>query len=230
VTGWTATTAPGTPAVLQQLDGASRADHIYLSDSDRCAFLTQYVGGRGYRAGGCNQLLRNFKCRPSLAAHDARLGYYKRRAIECLARWLRAAVPRRMVEACTWVPIPPSRQPGDPDFDDRLLRTLRLAFGDYDLDLRALLRQTRSTASDHAGRARLSEAELLQIIRVDGASLAARPLRARIVLFDDVLTSGKHFRCCARRLGEVLPGVPVAGVFLMRRAPARAERSLGRAW
>ncbi len=218
------------PPVLQRLDEASRADHIYLSASDRCAFLMQYLGGRGYRAGGCNQLLQNFKCRPTLAVHDARLGHYKRRAIECLAGWLRAAVPRHMAESCTWVPIPPSRKPGDPDFDDRLQCTLRLAFRDYDCDLRALLRQTRSTAGDHEGRARLAERALLEITRVDHACLAARPVRPRIVLFDDVLTSGKHFKCCARRLGEALPGIPVLGVFLMRRAPCRAERSLGRAW
>ena len=218
------------PVVLRRLDEASRADHIYLTSSDRCAFLAQYLGGRGYRAGGCNQLLQNFKRRPSLAAHDARLGHYKRQAIERLAHWLRAAVPRRMAEGCTWVPIPPSRQPGDPDFDDRLLCTLRLAFSGYDIDLRALLRQTRNTTRDHQSRIRRSEAELLEIIQLDRETLASRPLRTRIILFDDVLTSGKHYRCCRRRLGEALPGVPVLGVFLMRRAPNRGGRSLGRAW
>jgi predicted amidophosphoribosyltransferase len=47
---------------------------------------------------------------------------------------------------------------------------------------------------------------------------------------DDVLTSGKHYKCCERKLREHRPQASIIGVFLMRRAPARARRSLGRAW
>jgi len=139
-------------------------------------------------------------------------------------------VPRRVAESCTWVPIPPSQRAGDPDFDDRLARTLQLAFEGYDVDVRSLLSQTSSTPRDHAGRARLSEQALLEILRVDEDQLMLRPVRGRVVLFDDVLTSGKHFKCCERRLKEVLPGTPIAGIFLMRRAPPRDRRTLGRAW
>jgi len=56
---------------------------------------------------------------------------------------------------------------------------------------------------------------------VDGleiAQLNALPLRQAIVLFDDVLTTGKHFNCCERRLREVVPtNVPIMGVFIARR-------------
>jgi len=135
-----------------------------------------------------------------------------------------------LVESCTWVPVPPSQQADDPDFDDRLERTLLLAFESYDVDIRSLLFQTRSTSRDHAGRARLSEQALLDILRVDKSQLMPRAVRERVVLFDDVLTSGKHFKCCERRLREVLPDTPIAGIFLMRRAPPRDRRSLGRAW
>jgi hypothetical protein len=76
----------------------------------------------------------------------------------------------------------------------------------------------------------LSEQALFEILRIDDAQLARCAVRGRVVLFDDVLTSGKHFKCCERRLKEVMPDVPIAGVFLMRRAPPRNRRSLGRAW
>jgi predicted amidophosphoribosyltransferase len=92
------------------------------------------------------------------------------------------------------------------------------------------LSQTSSTPRDHAGRVRLSEQALLQVLRIDEVKLSLRPVRGRVVLFDDVLTSGKHFKCCERRLREVLPDAPIAGVFLMRRAPPRDRRTLGRAW
>ncbi len=219
------------PAALTRLDEASRADHIYLSASDRCAYLTQYCSGSGDNENrACRQLLRNFKCEPSRARSDRRRARYKQEAIAIMGAWLRRAVPRRLAESCTWVPIPPSQRADEPDFDDRLARTLQLAFGGYDVDVRSLLCQTCSTASDHAGPVRLSEQALLQILRIDEVQLAQSPVRGRVVLFDDVLTSGKHFKCCERRLREALPNVPIAGVFLMRRAPPRERRTLGRAW
>jgi hypothetical protein len=223
-----AATALWPPAALTRLDEAHRADHIYLTQSDRCAYLAQYRGGD--RDGICNQLVRNFKCAPSAARGDPRRAHYKRQATVTLAAWLRAAVPRVRAERCTWVPIPPSKQPADPDFDDRLTRILRLAFSGYDVDLRALLYQTSSTPRDHARRLRLSERALLEALRFDHAALGTRPIRGVIALFDDVLTSGKHYKCCERRIREALPEAPVVGVFLMRREPAREARSLGRAW
>jgi hypothetical protein len=219
------------PAALTRLDEASRADHIYLSASDRCAYLAQYCSAGGESGNGaCHQLLRNFKCDPSRARSDLRRARYKQEAIATLGAWLRHAVPRRLAESCTWVPIPPSQRAGDPDFDDRLARTLQVAFGGYEIDVRSLVCQTCSTPRDHAGRVRLSEQALLQILRIDEVQLAQRPVRGRVVLFDDVLTSGKHFKCCERRLRDVLPHALIAGVFLMRRAPPRERRTLGRAW
>lgn len=222
----------GMPATLTRLDEASRADHIFLTASDRCAFLAQYCSGSGSdnRHGFCHRLIQNFKCEPSRTRSDRRRARYKQEAIATFGAWLRQAVPRRLAESCTWVPIPPSQRAEDPDFDDRLARTLQLSFEGYDVDVRSLLSQTSSTPRDHAGRVRLSEQALLQVLRIDEAKLLLRPVRGRVVLFDDVLTSGKHFKCCERRLKEVLPDVPIAGVFLMRRAPPRERRTLGRAW
>jgi hypothetical protein len=50
------------------------------------------------------------------------------------------------------------------------------------------------------------------------AQLNALPLKQALVVFDDVLTTGKHFKCCERRLREVVPAyVPILGVFIARR-------------
>jgi predicted amidophosphoribosyltransferase len=40
-----------------------------------------------------------------------------------------------------------------------------------------------------------------------------------VILFDDVLTTGKHFMCCKRRLREHLGDIPVTGLFIARRVP-----------
>ena len=202
-------------------------DHSFLSETDCCEFVAEYVAGRSYRAGGVNQLLRNFKCLPAAARANPAREIYKRRAIATLARWLRLAVSRPEAERTTWVPIPPSRCGADPDFDDRLLRTLALAFEAYDVDVRSLLYQRQNTAADHAAPVRLSAEALHAVLNLDTRVLLARPVRERIALFDDVLTSGKHYKCCERRLHEVLPGTPIHGVFLLRRAFPRPSFGAG---
>ena len=139
-------------------------------------------------------------------------------AIATLAQWLRLALPRHEAEQSTWVPIPPSRCRTDPDFDDRLLQTLHLAFADYDVDVRGLVYQRCNTAADHVVGTRLRASTLQALLCLDAQAIEARPLRRRIVLFDDVLTSGKHYRCCERSLHQALPAMPIDGVFLLRRA------------
>ncbi|HTW73681.1 MAG TPA: hypothetical protein VMD56_02035 [Steroidobacteraceae bacterium] len=230
---------------LRCLDAARRREHAHLLAADDCRYLFEYHPGR-YRAGGSpggasagaggsdsasdsagsgggssgaiRRLIGNFKCPPTVAAASAVRLHYKECAIEQIAAALRAGARRAFVEAATWVPIPPSAASGAPDYDDRLARTLQRAFAGYDLDVRRLLRQTRSTAPDHRGTRRLPIPALLGLIHLEERELAARPLRSRIVLFDDVLTTGKHYRCCERRLHESLPEVPVCGCFIARRA------------
>ncbi len=211
------------PRALTMLEVERQTEHWFLAPDDDCAYLTRYLSqGGGQEAAASSRLIRDFKCRPTVARSDARRGRDKQRAIGTLANWLRSAIAREQAECCTWVPIPPSRRFGDPDFDDRLVRTLIRAFFDYDVDIRALLGQTRNLVPDHAGTRRVSAAILYQSLHLNFETLGARPLRERIVLFDDVLTSGKHYRCCEQRLREALPTVHVAGVFLMRRMLSRS--------
>jgi hypothetical protein len=209
---------------IMLLDDSLRADHVFLTAADECRCLAEYLPAHGYRAGHVNQLIINLKCPPSVVRTDPRRLHYKLQAIDNIARALRAALSRPSVESATWVPTPPSRPRLDPDYDDRLRRILTEAFGDYDLDLRDLLHQSEGSAADHARTRRLTADALYLLIGLDRGALALRPLRARIVLFDDVLTTGKHYKCCERRLREVLASVPISGVFVARRVLPRRWR------
>jgi len=209
---------------LVELDEQMRADHCFLGDADRCLCLADYLPGRGTAANRVNQLIANLKCPPLIATTDPRRRRYKQQAIGEVARALRAAVSQSWVERATWVPIPTSRPPPDADYDDRLQRVLRQAFGDYALDLRALLYQSQPTAADHASARRSSFAALYGLIGLDRQLLARAPLRDRIVLFDDVLTTGKHYKCCEHRLRETLDLIPISGVFVARRNLAGHRR------
>lgn len=207
----------GLPGGLVALDERLRPDHWFLGAADHCHCLADYLPGRGYRANEVNQLIVNLKCPPSIASIDPRRRHYKRVAIGQIARALRAALSRSAVECATWIPIPTSRPLRDPDYDDRLQRILLAAFGHYALDLRTLLYQSTATASDHASARRISAEALYRVLGLDRALLARAPLRERIVLFDDVLTTGKHYKCCERRLREVLADIPISGLFVARR-------------
>lgn len=215
---------------LRCLEADQRRAHYHLVATDDCRYLLEYHSGR-YRAGdgtgtgtgtdsgtgAVRRLIGNFKCPSLVAAASAARLHYKERAIEQIAAALRAAAGRTFVEAATLVPIPPSALPGAPDYDDRLIRTLYRAFAGYDLDVRLLLRQAQGTAPDHRAHRRLRTAALRGLIHLDEEELAARPLRSCIVLFDDVLTTGKHYRCCERRLHEASPEVSICGWFIARR-------------
>lgn len=220
------------PERLTSIDETNREHHVFLEQGDRCFFFGEYFARRGYRGGGTNQLIFNFKCKPSVAINNAARRAYKEQAISAAAAGLRKAMAQENAERITWVPVPPSKVEGHADYDDRLARTLALAFSGYVADVRRLLRQTASTEADHAAGGRLTQDALQALIELDRAALNARPLRQTIVLFDDVLTTGKHFKCCERRLREFIPSsLPIIGVFIARRIlrdPAEALRDLSK--
>jgi hypothetical protein len=210
---------------LLSLDDQARTEHSFLTALDQCAYLANYNPGYGYRTGRFNQIISNLKCPPSVTKLNPYRAGHKRRAIRSVAAVLRAALPRETIERVTWVPIPPSRALHDPDFDDRLTRILRCAFDGYDFDVRSILYQVASTPSDHLRVKRMSANVLHGCMRINWHALTARPVRARLLLFDDVLTTGKHYKCCELILRGVLPDISISGLFVVRRTlSARGRR------
>ena len=189
---------------------------------DRCYFFGEYLGQESYKGGRTNQLIFNFKTKPTTAAADPRRAYYKVRAINTVSAVVRAVMKKHDAEHFTWVPIPTSKTPDHPDYDSRILDTLERAFRNYDVDIRSLLRQSKSTDADHESDQRLSYDELLDVIEID-PDCPTTPIPNVIVLFDDLLTTGKHFKCCEQRLREVYPDTPIIGIFAARRIFRRVE-------
>jgi predicted amidophosphoribosyltransferase len=189
-----------------------------LQEGDRCLFFGEYFAGKGYQGGGTNQLMFNFKTLPSIARTNPARRSYKESAIATVATGLREVLGRNQIERLTFVPIPPSKTPDHPDYDDRLTRALTMGCTGFNSDIRLLLRRVSSTESDHRTGARLTPEALHSLLELDSAAAAAKPLREAIVLFDDVITTGKSFKCCERRLREVIPAtMPIIGLFVARR-------------
>jgi hypothetical protein len=206
------------PSRLTWIDETNRGQHTFLEEGDRCLFFGEYFAGKGYQGGATNRLVLNFKTLPSLARASAMRRGHKNGAIAAIARGLRAVLGRDQIERLTLVPIPPSKTADHPDYDDRLMGSLAKACTGLDADIRRLIDRRSSGDPDHGTAERLTPEALYSLLRLDSAALAAGPLREAVVLFDDVITTGKSFKCCERRLREAIPAaVPVIGLFVARR-------------
>jgi len=64
----------------------------------------------------------------------------------------REAIPHESLMESTLVPVPPSKEKGDPRYDSRMSDVLAELKGPYDFDVRELLVQCESTLGSHESR------------------------------------------------------------------------------
>ena len=67
----------------------------------------------------------------------------------------------------------------------------------------------------HASETRLSPDQIEALYRINGGLVTPTP--TVVVLVDDVLTTGAHFKAAQSVLRKQFPGVPVFGLFVARR-------------
>lgn len=204
-----------------QIDESLRSDHYYLEEDDVCFCLGEYQSGGGFHASDVNRLISNFK-KP--VDRKNRPEYrYKEQAIDEVSERLRSSLNKDQFPHCTFVPIPPSKCKTDPLYDDRLVRALRSV--GPEVDVRELLVSVKSTRAHHeftVGEKRPKPDELRRNLRIDQECLAS-PIRSAFVLFDDVLTTGAHFKACQAALNEHFPEHTVIGLFIGRAVRPRQE-------
>jgi hypothetical protein len=210
----------GLPERLTRIDETHRSEYPFLCREDRCLFFADFHASQGWNASPTNQLIANFKRARSQIDDNPigqRLRRYREQAIHEISAALRGQFTRGEVDArCTFVPIPTSKSPDDPECSDRLERTLQLAFEGYRADIRPLLRQTVSTVADHlSGDGRITYEKLLEITALDPRHLRT-PLRRTLVLFDDVLTTGKHYKVAKACIRQAFPEQEIVGIFVAR--------------
>jgi hypothetical protein len=146
---------------LTEIDDLLRPDHYFITSADRVYFIREFIARGGFGASATNQLIANLKISP-LETHRLT---YKRRAITQCADELTRLFPARLLENCTFVPIPPSASKEDPSFDNRLMQILQQMHpGDATKDVRELVCQRITTKKSHcSGNDRLKVQELIDI-------------------------------------------------------------------
>lgn len=197
---------------LQKIDGLYLPSHYYLDKDDDCYFLMTYAVGKGFGYSKHNQLIWNLK--KPMDRKETPEWDYKEIAIKESARKLEEANTINIFPIdSVFVPTPPSKVKGDHGYDDRLLRILKRAYGGR-LDVRELVEQVENTESYHVSGKKRDIDEIFGNLSVDNNLVDG--IKGDIVIFDDVLTSGAHFKAMSRLLSDRFKDVNIHGLFLAR--------------
>ena len=177
------------PQRLTKIDEISSKDHYFLTDDDECYYLGEYSAGKGYTYSKTNELILNLK--KSMDRQDRDEWKYKLQAIQTVASALRK-IDFAKISQLTFVPIPPSKTKDNPLYDDRLVRILHSISKQPSLDVREMIVQTSSIDPVHTRQTRPNPSEIEALYQIDGDTVKPEP--RKIALFDDILTTGAHFR------------------------------------
>lgn len=200
---------------LIEIDDALRGEHAYLLPDDVCYCMGEYQPRAGFKASEINNLISNLK--KSVTKRGTPEYRFKDSAIIQANVMLRRAFGPGGAESCTFIPIPPSKIANDPLYDDRLVRVLK--GGNPPLDVRELLSMRESVRAHHEfaqGEKRPTVDDLYDLLMVNDACLEVA-LKHKVILFDDVLTNGTHFKACKRKILDRIPGTHIIGLFIGRR-------------
>ena len=207
------------PHRLTQIDALMLPDHVYFAEEDTCYFLGEYTARQGYGYSATNHLVWNFK--KSMGRRNRPEWRYKGIAIRQAPAAFRNALNPAFVDYVTFVPVPPSKAKGDSEYDDRITQILRYIRHEPPIDVRELVVQSVSTGAAHESDNRPSPADLVVLYELDGA--LAMPEPQTLVVVDDVLTTGSHYRAVQRVLSGRFPSAQVVGLFIARRAPDASD-------
>ena len=207
------------PNRFTEVDDLTRPDHWYLTEDDHCYFIGEYTARQGFTYSATNSLVLNFK--KPMDRRGRPEWRYKERAIQTAADAFRRALRPEALGSLTFVPIPPSKAKGDPLYDDRLTQMLRAIRAKPPLDVRELIVQTRSTDAVHGRTVRPRPEEIEALYRIDEA--LTKPAPRLVVVVDDLLTTGAHFRAAKSVLSTRFLDVPALGLFIARRAPGTTD-------
>lgn len=198
---------------LRQIGELELPDHHLLRKTDHCFFMGDYTARAGFGHSSTNDLISNLKKSPQVR-HTGQWRH-KLRAIQEVAAAIRANLKVERVPHLTFVPIPPSKPRGHPEYDDRVTQIARQI--GPNVDVREMIiavceREPRHLADNHR-----DPVELRGTLALDPALLEPAP--TEIILMDDVLTTGCSFVVCKTMLSEQFPEVPIWGLFVARRVP-----------
>lgn len=196
--------------MLSKIDELTRPAHFYLDESDECYFLREYTARKPVQFSETNQLILNLK--KTVDRRGRPEWVHKERAIRQIARELSAALNPAWLRVAVLAPVPPSKARKDSLYDDRLVQVLGHVVG---ASARELIVQTSSTMPDHGTSDRRTPSEIEALYAIDERLVTQVP--TAIAIFDDVLTTGAHFKAMKSVMEKRFPDSSIVGLFVARR-------------
>jgi len=143
--------------------------------------------------------------------------HYKIDAIREIARELRPGIASLFdLSATTFIPVPPSKVVSHPLHDPRLERILKLTCGES-ADVRELIVAKKEMGASHESEHdRPTVAELYSNYKFNPA--VSKEIFNDVVIFDDLITAGNHFKACQQFLNKHYSDLNITGIFVARRA------------
>lgn len=201
------------PIRLQQIDEHTRPDHYYLEADDECYYLLEYTPREGYSFSDANDIILNLK--KSVERRGRPEYRYKDWAIQRSADLLRLALSETWLASAMLVPVPCSKTKDHALYDDRMVQVLNRMTHGLPCDVRELVIQTASLESFHDGY-RLRPLQLKAYYELD-EDLCDCDQPTEVTIFDDLLTTGSHFKAVQAIIRDQWPNVRVSGIFVARR-------------
>ena len=196
-----------------EIDDLTRRQHSFLTAEDRCFYLGEYIKDSPYSESRTTSIIHNIKKKLDQKGRPG--WHYKEKDISFVANEIARILGKNGLEHGAFVPVPPSYAKDNPLYDDRLIRLLQLAGRGTSMDVRELLILTETMQASHESQQRPNVQELYQRLKLNEE--LANPEPASIILFDDLLTTGAHFKAAKRKLLERFPTREVVGIFIARR-------------
>ena len=200
-----------TPKLIK-LDEIALKQHVDLEFTDHCYYWRIYTPNEKFNFSETNQLIKNFKISPK---EPHRLTH-KQKAIRQIANEFSQVIPNdKVYENYIFVPIPPSKPETHPEHDDRLIQVLKQVQKEKaGLDFRTLIKQGQQIHPAHtvSPKQRPTVQELCQLYRFNQELCLPAP--KKIIIFDDVLTKGSHFKATQKILSLQYPQIPIVGLFI----------------
>lgn len=202
---------------IRKIGDLERQDHSHLTPDHDCYFFGEYTARAGYSHSSTNQIITNIKKKPSLKGTPQ--WQYKIRDMQLVAAAIRSAINPKSYGIVTLIPIPPSKQRNDPEFDSRMFDIATMV--SPQADVREIIETIAPRQSLHGSDQRLQPEELKTTLGLNEALCSQTP--QNIILLDDVITTGCSFVACKSLLEDRFPAVPISGMFVARRAVDNAS-------
>ncbi|WP_131751204.1 MULTISPECIES: phosphoribosyltransferase [Legionella] len=187
-----------------------------LTEEDRCYYYMTYYPFSELAVSGEKQTILNLKISKEELQENPKRNYWKEKSLREIANLLINTIKHNPVLTdYLWVPAQSSKTKSDPNYDDRLQQILiRVkqeipSFKWFDaLSVKKTVEKSRQSNQRNVQ-------EKLENLHIDPKFVDALS-QNKVVVFDDVLTTGATFKAAQLKIKAANPTIEVIGIFIAK--------------